>query len=117
MAYDEGLAQRIRDALDDQLGVSEKKMFGGIAFMINGNMSVGVVDEKLMVRGGPDTWDEWLSQPGVDKMDFTGRPMKGWIWVHGSVLDDEETIRLWVSRGRDFACSLPAKPEKETRFG
>jgi hypothetical protein len=77
MAYDEKLAQRVRQALSGQDGIVEKKMFGGLAFMLHGNMSVGVEKDRLMVRVGPDRYDEALARPHARPMDFTGRPMKG----------------------------------------
>ncbi|KAA3643164.1 MAG: RNA methyltransferase [Chloroflexi bacterium] len=109
MAYDEGLAQRIRDTLVDQDGLVEKKMFGGVAFMVHGNMACGVVKEDLMVRVGPDAYDEALDQPNARPMDFTGKPMRGMIYVDGGGLEEEEDLEKWVQRGTDFALSLPAK--------
>src|SRR5262245_35286406 len=81
MAYDEGLAERIRGVLDDQAGVSEKRMFGGIAFLVNGHMGVGIVQDKLMVRVGPESYERVLRERHARKMDFTGRPMKGFVYV------------------------------------
>ena len=109
MAYDEGLAQRIRELLVDDPGMDEKRMFGGIAFMINGNMSVGVVKDNLMVRVGPDGYSQALAEPGAREMDFTGKPLKGFVYVDASVLDSDEQLSTWVDRGRAFASSLPAK--------
>ncbi len=79
MAYDEGLAQRIREALDDRPGIAERKMFGGLCFTLNGNMACGVTGDELMVRVGPDKHAEALERPHARKMDFTGRPMKGLV--------------------------------------
>ncbi len=109
MAYDEGLAQRIREAFEGQPGVVEKKMFGGIAFMVQGNMSVGVIGEELMVRVGPDGYDDALAQPHARPMDFTGRPMKGFIYVDEAGIEGDETLQSWIDRGVMFARSLPAK--------
>jgi TfoX/Sxy family transcriptional regulator of competence genes len=109
MAYDEGLAQRIRELLIDDPGMDEKRMFGGIAFMINGNMSVGVVKDSLMVRVGPDAYTRALSEPGAREMDFTGKPLKGFVYVEASALDSDEQLEYWVDRGRTFASGLPAK--------
>ena len=109
MAYDEGLAQRIRDVLVDQDGLVEKKMFGGVAFMVHGNMACGVVKEDLMVRVGPDAYDEALDQPHARPMDFTGKPMRGMVYVDGGGLEEEEDLAGWVQRGLDFALSLPSK--------
>ena len=82
MAYDEQLAQRIRDLLDAQPDVAEHKMFGGIAFMVGGNMCCGVIGEELIVRLDPPQGETLaLSEPGARPMDFTGRPMRGWLYV------------------------------------
>ncbi len=109
MAYDEGLAQRVRESLQEQAGVVEKKMFGGLAFMINGNMSVGVVNDSLMVRVGPDAYKEALSLAGAREMDFTGKPLKGFVYVEESAIDTDNNLSSWIDRGRSFALSLPAK--------
>ena len=77
MAYDEGLAERIRTHTDDLDGIRERKMFGGLAFMYHGNMAMGVIGDELMVRVGPDAWAESVALPHAREMDFTGRPMKG----------------------------------------
>ncbi len=109
MAYDEGLAQRIRDSLQDQAGVVEKKMFGGIAFMVQGNMSVGVVKEDMCVRCGPVVYEDLLARPHARVMDFTKRPMKGWLFVGPEGYEDDADFNGWVAAGVDFARSLPAK--------
>jgi len=109
MAYDDGLAQRIREVLDDRDDVSERRMFGGIAFMLGGNMCCGVVGDELMLRVGPDAYDACMSLPHAREMDFTGKPMRGMLYVgmHG-ILEDED-LAAWVARGVAFAGSLPAK--------
>lgn len=109
MAYDEGLAQRIREALDDREDVSERKMFGGLAFMVGGNMCVGVVDEDLMARVGPDAYDESLEEPDAREMDFTGRPMRGLIYVAARSIEEDARLGFWLARALAFAGSLPAK--------
>lgn len=113
MAYDEGLAQRIRETLtgrqDVRLEIVEKKMFGGIAFMVGGNMSVGVVDEELMVRVGKEGHDDALAQPHARPMDFTGKPMKGFVYVSAEGIAEDDDLASWVERGVAFASSLPAK--------
>jgi len=81
MAYDEALASRVRETLSENPEITERKMFGGIAFMLSGNMAVGVSKDDLMVRIDPDDQDDALAQPGVRIFDMTGRPMKGWILV------------------------------------
>ncbi|MFE0251561.1 TfoX/Sxy family protein [Streptomyces sp. NPDC059010] len=109
MAYDEGLAQRIRERLGAETGVSEKKMFGGIAFLMHGNMAVGVSGEDLMVRVGPDGTDAALARPGTRIFDMTGRPMKGWILVAGDSLADDAVLGAWIDEGCAFAAGLPPK--------
>ena len=109
MAYDEGLAQRIREHLDDRSGVTEKKMFGGAAFMLGGNMCCGVLGDELMVRVGPDAYEESLALPHAREMDFTGKPMRGMIYVGVEGIYDDEDLCAWIDRGVGFASSLPAK--------
>jgi TfoX/Sxy family transcriptional regulator of competence genes len=109
MAYDEGLAQRIREALDERPGLTEKKMFGGLCFLIGRNMCCGVVGDELMVRVGPDAYPECLALPYAREMDFTGRAMKGMIYVSVEGIDDDGDLAAWVDRGADFAGSLPAR--------
>ena len=109
MAYDEGLAQRIREVLQEQQNVVEKKMFGGLAFMVNGNMCCGVVKDTLMVRVGPDVYESALGQPHARKMDFTGRPMRGMVYVGKGATGRTASLSKWVQRGLSFVESLPAK--------
>lgn len=109
MAYDEGLAERIRAALDGTAEVSERKMFGGLAFMVDNNMACGVLDDELMVRVGPDGYDHALARPGAREMDFTGRPMTGMVMVSGDAIAEDDDLAGWVERGAAFAGSLPPK--------
>jgi TfoX/Sxy family transcriptional regulator of competence genes len=109
MAYDERLAARVRARLEARRGLVEKKMFGGLAFLINGNMSVGIHKNELIVRIEPEQTDAALKKPGVRLFDLTGRPMQGWILVGGAALKDDEFLAAWVKRGADFASSLPKK--------
>ncbi len=109
MAYNEGLAERIRAALVDRRDVSERKMFGGLSFMLRGNMCCGVEKTNLMVRVGPEAYDEALAQPGARLMDFTGRPMKGMVFVGPEGYESDDGLRGWVERGVEYALSLPAK--------
>ena len=109
MAHDEGLAQRIRERLDEQSGLSERKMFGGLAFLVNGNMAVGVVKDELMVRVGPDGYAAALTQPHARPMDFTKRPMKGFVFVAALGLEEDADLARWVERGVRLAASLPPK--------
>ena len=112
MAYDEGVAQRVREALADQRGVTERKMFGGIAFMLRGNMCCGVVGEELMLRVGPDGYDEALAERDARPMDFTGRPMRGMVYVASQGFESDADLARWVGRAADFARSLPPKPPR-----
>ena len=109
MAYDEGVAQRLRECLQGISGVSEKKMFGGIAFMLNGNMCCGVVNSELMLRVGPDLYQQALSKPHAREMDFTGKPMKGFVYVAEPGIESDTDLNAWIDLARSFAASLPAK--------
>jgi TfoX/Sxy family transcriptional regulator of competence genes len=109
MAYDEGLAERIRQRLGADPDVTEKHMFGGIAFLHRGNMAVGVSGDDLMVRVGPDNTEAALARPGTRVFDMTGRPMRGWILVSGTVLTEDDALGEWIDEGRAFALSLPPK--------
>jgi TfoX/Sxy family transcriptional regulator of competence genes len=112
MAYDEGLAERIRGVLDEQPGVSEKRMFGGIAFLVKGHMSVGIVQDKLMVRVGPESYDRVLRERHARRMDFTGRPMKGFVYVVADGYETDADLERWVNLGVGYVTSLPAKPSR-----
>ncbi|GKQ42047.1 TfoX/Sxy family protein [Streptomyces sp. A012304] len=109
MAYDQGLAERIRQRLSADQEVTEKRMFGGIAFLHRGNMAVGVSGDDLMVRVGPDNTDAALARPGTRVFDMTGRPMRGWILVEGTALTEDDVLDEWIDKGRTFASSLPPK--------
>jgi TfoX/Sxy family transcriptional regulator of competence genes len=109
MAYDEGLAQRIREVLEERTDVAEKRMFGGVAFLVNGNMAVGVVKSELMVRVGPDAHAAALREPHARPMDFAKRPMKGFVFVAEAGLAEDAQLSAWVERGVRFAASLPPK--------
>lgn len=84
-------------------------MFGGLAFLVNGHMGCGIVGDLLMVRVHPDTYDEALDEPHVLPMDFTGRPMRGFIYVEPAGVSDRTALELWVRRGLSFASFLPPK--------
>lgn len=109
MAYDEGLAQRVREQLDGRPGLTEKKMFGGLAFLLRGNMCVGVIGDDLVVRLDPEEYDEALAKPGARLFDFTGRPMKGWLVAGGEAIEDDDALSGWIGAATRFAGSLPAK--------
>ena len=107
MAYDEGLAERIRGVLDEQPGVSERRMFGGVAFLVKGHMSVGIVQDKLMVRVGPESYDRVLRERHARRMDFTGKPMKGFVYVVPSGYESDADLQRWVNLGVTYVTSLP----------
>lgn len=109
MAYDEGLAERLREILADEPNLEEKRMFGGLSFLLNGNLSVGVIADELIVRVGPDAHAEALDQPGVRAFDFTGRSMVGWVVVAPESIEDDVALQSWVESGMRFARSLPPK--------
>ena len=111
MAYDEELARRVDMALD-QLNppkLVDKKMFGGIGFMVQGNMACGVIGHDLIVRVGKDAYQEAISMPETKPFDITGRAMTGWVMVPNKFLLDDKLLQDWVSKGVDFALSLPPK--------
>ena len=109
MAYDEGLATRVREAIGDRPGLVEKQMFGGLAFLVQGNMACGVRGEDLIVRLAADAAESVQDEPGVRPFDLTGRPMKGWLLVAADGHADDDDLRRWVDRGVAYAASLPPK--------
>ena len=109
MAYDEALADRVRHVLGRHKELTEKKMFGGITFMLRGNMCCGVTKEDLVVRVGAEQYEKVLVEPHARPMDFTGRSMKGFVYVGPGGYRSDEALARWVKRGVDFALSLPAK--------
>ncbi len=109
MAYSEKLAGRVRAILDGHPGLSERKMFGGMAFMLNGNMCCGVINDDLMVRVGPEAYEASLERAHGREMDFTGRPMRGMLYVSAAGLRSRKALARWVERGVEFAESLPKK--------
>lgn len=109
MAYDPEAAARLRKAYEAVSGVDEKKMFGGIAFMVNGHMSCGVVNSLLMVRVGPRLYEEALSRSHARPMDFTGKPMKGFVFVAPEGFASDAALSSWVESSLEFVSSLPPK--------
>ncbi|UCD99036.1 MAG: TfoX/Sxy family protein [Chloroflexota bacterium] len=109
MAYDEILAERIRKVMDQEQGTAEKKMFGGIGFFIHGNMACGVHKDMLVVRAGPDSYQEMIKSPHTHPFDITGKTMKGWIMVEPAGFKGEDDFQQWVSSGINFALTLPPK--------
>ena len=109
MAYDETLAARIRQHLARRKNVEEKKMFGGVGFLLNGNMLVGFWKDSLIVRVGPDDSDEALKETHVREFDITGRPMKGWVLVEPEGIEGDDDLSGWIQRAIKFVGKLPAK--------
>jgi TfoX/Sxy family transcriptional regulator of competence genes len=109
MAYDEDLAERVRDLLAARSDVSERKMFGGIAFMVAGNMACGVLGDDLIVRLGDEEGEKALNEDGVRPFDFTGRPMKNIVYVGPELTSEDAGLAEWVEAGASYAASLPAK--------
>ena len=109
MAFDEALAARVRPLLSGVIGLTEKKMFGGLAFLVQGNMSVGVRGSELIVRIEPSETEEAIKEAGVRIFDITGRPMKGWLLVSAEPLAQKQALKAWVTRGVSYARSLPPK--------
>lgn len=114
MAYDEALAERITAVFFDEPEMTSKKMFGGIAFMVDGHMAVGVVGDDLMVRLSPEAAEQALKRKHVRQMDFTGRPMKGYVYVAAAGLRGK-ALETWVRKARDFVSTLPRKVPKRPR--
>jgi hypothetical protein len=109
VAYDEILADRVRDARGGRPGLTERKMFGGLAFMLRGNMCCGVLGEELVIRVPAEEGEAALAEDGVRPMDFTGRPMKGFLLVGDEQLADDASLGRWVDRAVAYAGSLPPK--------
>ena len=109
MAYDEGVAQRIRENLEDRGDVVEKKMFGGIAFMVRGNMCVGVNGDDLMLRVGKMRHAELVERPHVRPMDFTGRPMDGFLFLAPDGYESDADLTAWIDTALEYVLTLPAK--------
>lgn len=113
MAYDELLADRIRRAVGPRPDVTEKRMFGGSAFLLNGKMFCGVIKHDLMVRVGPDRYEAALGEGHVRQMDFTGRPMRGYVFVGPGGCRTERAIKKWVERGTAFVATLEHRSAKK----
>lgn len=109
MAYDENIANRLRAALAAEGNVTERKMFGGLAFMVGGHMCCGVMGDELMVRVGPEQYQAALAAPHARIMDFTGKPMRGMVMVSAAGANEDDEVAAWVERGLRFVKSLPPK--------
>ncbi len=113
MAYDEVLADRIRRVVGPRPDVTEKKMFGGLAFLLDGKMFCGIVKDDLMVRVGPDRYDAALAEAHVRPMDFTGRPMNGYVYVGPRGSRTEKAIKKWVDQSAAFVATLDHRAAKK----
>jgi TfoX/Sxy family transcriptional regulator of competence genes len=111
MAYDEELADRIRNAIPSDTDVAERKMFGGLAFLLNGHMFAGIVDHELMIRLGHAAAQRALERDHVREMDFTGRPMKNMIFIQPAGLHGP-ALKQWITAAADHARAMPPKPPK-----
>jgi len=112
MVYDNKLAERIRKILGQTRGVTEKSMFGGLSFLLNGKMCCGIIKNDLVVRIGEDNYEEALKKPHVRPMDFTGRPIKGFVFVGPAGHKSDKDLKQWVQPSIDHAKSLPVKKSK-----
>ncbi len=109
LAYDQGLADRLQRALGATRGAVPRRMFGGLAILYNGRMACGIVDDDLMVRVDRADYEDLIKLPGVRPMDFTGRPLRGFVFVGRKAIADDRSLRAWVARGLASAKS-PRKP-------
>jgi TfoX/Sxy family transcriptional regulator of competence genes len=113
VAFDEGLAERIRDVLVKTPRITERRMFGGVAFLADGHMFVGIVGDVLMARVGPENYAAALKRKHVRQMDFTGKPMKGYVYVDPAGIAGDEQLEEWVMQCRTFVRTLPPKIANE----
>ena len=109
MAYDEELAERLAQLYSEHPEVVQKKMFGGLCFMVSGHMSCGVNADSLMVRVGPDQYAEALARPHAREMDFTGKPLRGFVYVDRPGFASDADLAQWVDMSMRFVFSLPPK--------
>jgi hypothetical protein len=115
MGCNETLVGRIRTVLRQRSGVAEKTMFGGVAFLLNGNMCCGVHKDRLIVRLGTEAGDQALTEPHTRPMDITGKPMKGWIIVASEGVREDGILRQWIEQAVAFVATLPRKPGSDSR--
>ena len=113
MAYNENLSNRVRELLNGQTSVEEKKMMGGLTFMVNGKMCLGIVKDDLMARIDPSVYETVLRKEGCREMDFTGRPMKGFVFVGPTGTSNKKDLSYWVDLALDF--NKKAKPSKNRK--
>jgi hypothetical protein len=115
MAYSESLAERIRGIVGRRRGFAEKKMFGGMCFLLNGNMCVGVWKHSLIARLGPDQGAAALRAPHVREMDVTGKPMKGWVLIEPDGVETDEQLSAWIEQAIAFVGTLARKTDRDQR--
>jgi TfoX/Sxy family transcriptional regulator of competence genes len=115
MAHDEALADRIRRVVEAREGVIEKKMFGGIAFMLDGKMFCGTARGELMLRIGPQAYEPALSKPHVRPMDFTGRPMNGYVFVGPEAIKSDRELAAWIDQATTFVATIEATAKRKKR--
>lgn len=109
MPYDRAAADRVREVLANRRGIVEKVMFGGIGFLLRDHMAVGLWHEFLILRIGPNAYEDALAEPFVKEFDITGRPMRGWIMLHPDGFEEDQPLRDWIARALDFVKTLPPK--------
>jgi len=117
MAYDEALASRIRELLRDRRDVTERKMFGGLAFLVTGHMCCGIVGRDLMVRVGREEYESALSEKHARPMDFTGRPLRGMVYVAPAGVRTKRALETWIDRGVRFTRSLAENARPARKVG
>jgi TfoX/Sxy family transcriptional regulator of competence genes len=115
VAYNEALAERVRAILLPVPNVDEKKMFGGVTFMVSGQMCCGVLKDDLVVKTGAEGFDTLVAQPHVRPFDFTGRPMVGMVYVAGPGVASDAQLREWIQRGLDFVAKNPKTPSPSSQ--
>jgi TfoX/Sxy family transcriptional regulator of competence genes len=115
MAFDENLAKRIRQLLKSQEALTEKKMFGGLAFMLGGKMCCGVLNDDLVARVGAESYEKALKAPHVRPMDFTGRPMKGYVYVGKAATRSDRGLKVWLGQCVVFTSSLSERKMRRYR--
>lgn len=109
MAFDEGLAERIRNLVPKTIELDEKKMFGGLAFLYNGHMFCGLTQSDLMIRVGAEHYQAALSEPHAREMDFTGKPLKGFVYIDAEGISEDGDLLKWLNRGLAYVATLPPK--------
>jgi TfoX/Sxy family transcriptional regulator of competence genes len=115
MAYDERLAERIRKILKGKRGLIEKKMFGGIAFMLRDKMFVGIGKDEFMVRVLNEKYEVYLKKPHTREMDFTGRPLKGYLYINEAGIKTEKQLTKWIDAGIEYVMKSPPKKVKNKK--